>query len=303
MYSCFFMWTFLRVIRARILYRIPLKFLLILLSIWTVLFVSFSSADYLNWLEFITNVTQSTSNSVYSTTLRQLWFTSSNWIVCFFINSFGWNNNLMLTFATTSNIRYRTAWTFHLKMFWCFDYNWELDTIMYVVNKNAWWVAFNLDFYFLPTDNINIISWSPFYSSMQCQTEYNLIPIEEVDKAYCESNNLCPAWWTPSDCPNVWVSNLFINDIFHPWAFNVIMNIPSEIDWDYAYTNSWNNINIDVVWYNQDEEYINAWIDTNNYKPTTSDFTNIFNGFSKFGGLLVATLFVIFVFYLVKKVF
>lgn len=141
------------------------------------------------------------------------------------------------------------------------------------------------------------------YTSLECQTEYSLIPINDVDSAYCESNNLCSSSDSPIDCPNVWVSNLFINDIFHPWAFNVIMNIPSEIDWDYAYTNSWNNINIDIVWYNQDEEYINAWIDTNNYKPTSSDFTNIFTKFSGFWGLLVATLFVILIFYFIKKIF
>lgn len=281
------------------------KLLLSIFWLLMVLMPSFSSADYLNWLEFITNVTQSTSNSVYSTTLRQLWFTSSNWIVCFFINSFGWNNNLMLTFATTSNIRYRTAWTFHLKMFWCFDYNWELDTTMYVVNKNSWWVAFNLDFYFLPTDNINVVSWSPFYTSMQCQTEYNLIPIENVTENYCTSNfNLI----SPSDCPVSWWtwdinwSSVWINNQQVVWSPNIFLNIYDKLDWSQTYVNQ--DMYIDVNGPEGDEEYINWIIGINTYRPTSEDFTTVFvSGLSLLFPYIVITLFVLFIRKLIRKIF
>ena len=146
------------------------------------------------------------------------------------------------------------------------------------------------------------------YTSLECQSEYSLIPISSVDQNYCTTNNLCPS----EDCPDTpiytwdltpWVSNIFINDVFHPGAYNVIMNIPQEIDWDYTYTNSGYNFNLDVVWYNQDTEYIEGLIDVQNYKPTSEDFTNVFGGFGYFGWLLVACLFVILVFYFIKKAF
>lgn len=259
-----------------------------LLAIWTVLFVSFSSAI----------------------TLPNSWFTAyslnSAWIYEYNRDSLTISSDTTVTFSSDFDFYcFRNSWM--CVSAWCsvsvnWTYIWQvLNNLFCVYNSDT--VYFNGNFWTVYFFAFKVWDWViKFPSSLSCQTEYNLIPIEEVDQSYCESNNLCKVA-DSSDCPNVWVSNLFINDIFHPWAFNVIMNIPSEIDWDYAYTNSWNNINIDVVWYNQDEEYINAWIDTNNYKPTTSDFTNIFYGFSKFGGLLIATLFVIFVFYLVKKVF
>lgn len=165
------------------------------------------------------------------------------------------------------------------------------------INYNSLKNYFN-SWYILPSE-----CPSSSMSSYECQSEYNLIPIDEVDSAYCESNNLCTSSSDPIDCPNVWVSNLFINDVFHPWAFNVIMNIPEEIDRDYAYTNSWSNINIDVVWYNQDTEYINSLIDINDYKPNSDDFSKVFGLFDRYWWLLIACLFIILVFYFVKKIF
>lgn len=272
---------------------------MILLAIWTVLFVGFSSADNVWTLVQNINIDSTTISTSSWKTLVNFWYNSS-FTVCFRLY---WSINSTLDFWISKNnnsspdafVKYYRGWQGY---YYCIFKG--ADDAYFVIKsevstENVYWDYFILD---------NLLETTiPVYTSLECQIEYNLIPIEEVDSAYCESNNLCPAWWTPSDCPNVWVSNLFINDIFHPWAFNVIMNIPSEIDWDYAYTNSWNNINIDVVWYNQNEEYINAWIDTNNYRPTSSDFTNIFSNFSQFWGLLVATLFVILVFYFIKKMF
>ena len=81
------------------------------------------------------------------------------------------------------------------------------------------------------------------------------------------------------------------------------MNIPEEISWDYAYTSSGYNFNLDIEWYNQDTEYINWLIDVNSYQPTSEDFTSVFSLFGNYWWLLVACLFIILIFYFVKKAF
>ena len=140
-------------------------------------------------------------------------------------------------------------------------------------------------------------------TSLECQTQYSLIPISSVDSSYCQSNNLCPSCPV---CPEVssWFSNVYINDIFHPSAFNIIINIPEEIDWDYAYTGSWTNLNIDVVWYNVDYTYINDIVDTQNYKPSWEDLTNIVSSvLPLFVPGLVIILLIYFIFRFIKKIF
>lgn len=264
-----------RVLLGAIFRKLPLKLLLIILAVAAVFVACFSSATEIVDMTTVWQYTRSTSTS-YDIMFNWLWdFNSIACITC--TNEYtNWQVQIQALLLRFS----RVNWI-------CF----------YLEN----WTSIYLDWQSQRQCTINISN--PNYSSQQCQTEYNLIPINEVDAAYCESNNLCPASGSPSDCPNVWVSNLFINDVFHPGAFNVIMNIPEEIDWDYAYTNSGSNINIDVVWYNQDTEYINWLIDVQNYQPTTDDFTKVFTNFWYFGWLLVACLFVILVFYFIKRLF
>lgn len=278
---------------------------MLLLAVFGILFFCFSSADYLNWLDFKSNVNWA-GNSVYSSKLSVLWYSNSlSWLVCFRINDFWWGSKLQIFYVNDHNIRYSTESIYHQNLFGCFWFSvWEANDYNIYISDSDWRaVSFNIDFYYL--SSVSVVSWNPWYTSLQCQTEYNLIPVESVDQNYCTTNNLCPSVDCPEipDNPNIWTSNIYINDIFHPGAFNVIMNIPEEIDWDYAYTNSWQNINIDVVWYNQDFEKIEWWINTNNYKPTSEDFTKIFTSFSSFWWLLIACLFVILVFYFVKKMF
>lgn len=285
--------TFLRVIYTKILYRIPLKILLILLVIWTVLLIGFSSAwTYnLSWTVNV-NTTSQSYDDVWVIPLPLNYYVNSNrtFLECN-ISNLVWYDSLTLS------ARYNYVWT-NWKM-WTFSQNITLRNWSLSVNY-AWLSSNKIIYYsFRPTSATqsfsfdfdcvlswdNIIDWDiecptcptcpDQYTSLECQTEYNLIPIEEVDQAYCESNNLCPAWWTPSDCPNVWVSNLFINDIFHPGAFNIIMNIPEEISRDYAYTNSWYNFNLDIEWYNVDYEKMQSVIDLQSYKPSSEDFTQI----------------------------
>jgi hypothetical protein len=274
----FFMNPFVIAFR-RIIYSIPLKRLLVWLAVFAVLFASFSSATTINnsdtqifW--FLNDVSYSQVD------LRdRFWVSNSDLVFCAFFQN-PWTFNDWTTTYTLGS--YQTYCT-------------NNSTVIINPNWQYWATYFNkvwVDIFFPP------------YTSLECQTEYNLIPINSVDQNYCTTNNLCPV----EDCPGgdltPWVSNIYINDLFHPGAFNVIMNIPDEIDWDYAYTNSWQNFNVDIVWYNQDFEKIEWWINTNNYKPSSEDFTNIFTWwFSNFWWLLIATLFVILVFYFVKKMF
>ena len=281
-----------RLIISSILRKLPLKLLLIILALFWVFIFCFSSAvdsfvlddwyshnlqldSYWSWNAWY--------NPLYdSFCIGALWSSNSN---CTSITITAWDSSI--------------TWNPYQNLVCLVWFNSNSLTIKNNVNYVCTYGATNFK---LASLENNICT--PM-SSLQCQTEYNLIPISSVDSNYCTTNNLCPSEDCPEypDNPNIWTSNIYINDVFHPGAFNVIINIPEEIDWDYAYTNSWSNFNLDVVWYNQDQEMIQWWIDTNNYKPTSEDFTNIFTNFSNFWWLLIAALFVILVFYFIKKIF
>lgn len=135
--------------------------------------------------------------------------------------------------------------------------------------KNNWTSTCTTHYIAMDTKDLR-----PEYTSLQCQTEYNLIPISSVDQNYCTSNNLCPS--CPS-CPagSGWVSTLYINNILHVWAPNMYMTIPEEIWRDYEYTQWGTNMLIDVEGYNVDYEKMQSVIDQQNYKPTQEDFQNL----------------------------
>lgn len=270
-------WTVIR----SIIYKIPLKLLLILVAVFGILFACFSSADSFDIIWYNSCYISSTSSCSFSVWDCIFWSSSLSRAI------FYDNSNNLVNFSFSSD---------HANSLLCSDFDWYFLL--------SWAGTYQVRVY---EDLISICPSCPTcpeqFTSSECQTEYNLIPISSVDSAYCEENNLCSS----SDCSTwdltPWVSNIFINDIFHPWAFNVIMNIPEEIDRDYTYTNSWTNFNLDIVGYNQDEEYIQSVIDVQSYKPTSDDFTRVFSNISNFGALLIACLFVILVFYMIKKVF
>lgn len=139
------------------------------------------------------------------------------------------------------------------------------------------------------------------YTSLECQTEYNLIPVEDVNSNYCEVNNLCPAltWgaWT-------WVSwsALYINNIQYLWWPNIYVNIDEWLQWLYDNSDS-NSFVIDVEGYNYDMEYLDDITTIQEFTPSSDDFTKLFTLFGPFSWLLVGLLFVILVFYFIKKLF
>ena len=263
--------TFLNVLYRRILYKIPLKLLLVLLAIFW-LFFACTKAD--NVSDLITTINTVDSDVWWRQYLQVLHMSDSSeyWIYCLYVESL---SNSYLTFWFNSSLSY---------------WNWDLSYNIYEDWGSFYACLYaNYDYIFLynPTSttahinyklfklNALMNTWLPTLTSQECQSKYNLIPINEVDNAYCESNNLCSLSCSPTDCPNVWVSNLFINDVFHPGAFNIIMNIPEEISRDYAYTNSWYNFNLDIEWYNVDYEKMQSVIDKQSYIPTNEDFQNI----------------------------
>lgn len=141
-------------------------------------------------------------------------------------------------------------------------------------------------------------------SSLQCQEEYNLIPVENVDQNYCEINNLCPnSWsWENIDCPSSWFSRLSINWIDQDQSLLYQVNIPDYLNYDYVrYSDQISDLNIE--WYNEDQDYIQWIIDTQNYKPTSEDFTNVFMNIIPYMKIIIFVLFLFLVWKMIRKVF
>lgn len=111
----------------------------------------------------------------------------------------------------------------------------------------------------------------------------------------CMSNS-----WTSWSGEIQW-SSLFINDVQHLWNKNIYIDIP--LDYEFSYTNEWEDFELTVEWLNQDYDYINWVINKQNYIPTSEDLSNVFSNFGLFWSLLVVCLFVILVFYMIKKIF
>lgn len=272
--------TFLNVLYRRILYKIPLKFLLILLAVFGLLF-AYSKAD----LVLIDSIEKNWVFSDSSYSNSSVDFICIDWIYCNNNNNWLYYNfdHWADTHRVTSNSHNLLNWNMGICTTW-----W----VIYFSTQNSDNCHFNIKTY----------NWTE-YTSLQCQSEYSLIPVSEVDSSYCQSNNLCPSWWNPSDCPNVWISNVWINDLFHPGAYNIVMNISDEIDWDYAYTNSWNNLNIDVVWYNVDYEAVQSVIDQQSYKPTQEDFNNLIAVLWPYSKIIIFFVFLFIVWAWIKKPF
>lgn len=154
------------------------------------------------------------------------------------------------------------------------------------------------------------ISWISF-SCPACPTCPTCEECEEcnecptIDSQYCQENNLCPSSWTWSDCPvYTWDfnwSSLYINDIQHEWAWTINITIPEEFNWDYTNENDVFDLNIE--WYNVDTEYIDWIIRTQNYKPTSEDFTRLVWMLAPYSKYLIFLLFMFIIWAWIKKPF
>lgn len=154
----------------------------------------------------------------------------------------------------------------------------------------------------IQNNNQQECTWN-IMTSLECQSEYSLIPISSVDSTYCESNNLCSSsWW--GEC-EPWDSNwsaLYINDIQHLWKPIISIDIPEEIDRDYLSTDS--QFNVDIIGYNVDYEKINTLVDLQSYKPSSDDFTKLISdNLPLILKYLLIVLFLFFVYKGIKKPF
>ena len=129
------------------------------------------------------------------------------------------------------------------------------------------------NFYFSDENWLRVLF--PNFTSLQCQTEYNLIPISEVTANYCRLNfDLispleCPSWWW-SGTGEVNRSAWYINNQQYPWTATLQIRIPEFIK--YSVTYNTDETQVDIEWYNADEDYINAVIDNERLTPTNEDF-------------------------------
>lgn len=143
------------------------------------------------------------------------------------------------------------------------------------------------------------------YTSLECQNEYNLIPVENVTKEYCEINhNLI----SPESCPicewsgSINWSALYINNEQVSSASRINVNIDDWIDYNLNYVED--SATINVTGPEWDQEYIQWIIDTNSYQPSTEDFKNVFVWWlTLILPYLVVVLFVVFIWKFIRKIF
>lgn len=260
------------------------KHILNIFILWLLLIPSISSADFIeiwtqeNWVsawQVWTFNKYAYNNSLYcifiptsntSCTVTELNYTFSRnywWLFCF---KNEWNSRF-LTVSCTNNTN--TTQTFR---FFAYNAN-SLDTISKTCPTCP---TINQDY--CVSNNLcpSCPSCPNQYTSLECQTEYNLIPIENVTKNYCEINfDLID----PATCPITewsWAvnwSSLFINGTQYAWNNSINMFIPNYL---------WRNItfndeetNVEIEWYNVDEEYLNNIIDNEKLQPTNKDFENM----------------------------
>lgn len=241
-------------------------------------------------------------NSLYSTytwidSIKIIW---DNWIVV----SENWTwltitpNYPKLVFASWSTLNWTltTISSYNSNTFWYTDY---------IVVLTWWWYSVWSPFINRIAVNKTCPTCPSQYTSLECQSEYSLIPISSVDSNYCENNNLCSSsWW--GECESwTWDSNwsaLYINDIQHLWKPIISIDIPEEIDRDYLSTDS--QFNVDIIGYNVDYEKINTLVDLQSYKPSSDDFTKLISdNLPLILKYLVIVLFLFFVYKGIKKPF
>lgn len=193
-------------------------------------------------------------------------------------------------------------WNYNNNDLYCFELLWSYT----LTNSNS--TAITVYNYDIPIsiysgDCSDCSTCDDPYTSLECQTEYNLIPVEDVDINYCVWNWLCPnecGSWTDFSW-DLQYSNIYINSILHPWEENIFIDIPDYIQWDYS-VDTW-NFNL-YVWSWYDMDYMNSIIKINSYRPTSSDFTNIFvSGLTLIFPYIFVLLLIIFMWKLIKRVF
>ena len=283
-------------------------------------FISFCSAwSYtMTWSYSVDSLTATTRNIIYFD-IPNKWLSDKYYLSCDItnFNLLSWNAtfllNVVLVYKSSwnirSNITYESSATHNLEA-WHFErvLNWNSTYI------SLPWFVFTL---YSATDLTVSFDWSctvswtdilsywwncSNYTSQECQLEYNLIPVENVDSTYCEINDLCWSWNNSEITWDVNWSSLYINENQYQSAWIINITIPEDFDWDYS--NDEEEFNLDVVGYNVDTEYIENIINKQTSLPNNTDFNNIITWLIPlFVPWLVIILFIYFVFRFIKKLF
>ena len=271
---------------------------------WSSSFSSLNSYSFFGWVPFYYEnyywASSSDMVNISCTFSNVNWFTSQNFI--FWVINISSSKSISTSFINSFNNCVVSEWAV------C-SYN----------NINQWYKMLWLVFW--PTTNITdsfsfdwscVIDWNnikwestcptcpecevctPQYTSSECQSEYNLIPISDIDSEYCTINDLCEFTWS--------YSNIYINDIWFPSKPFIYLSIPDTINWDYTW-NSW-SMSVDVWDYNVDTDYIDWLVAMNTYQPTSEDFTNVFvGGLTLIFPYIFIALLILFIRKLVKRIF
>lgn len=143
-------------------------------------------------------------------------------------------------------------------------------------------------------------------TQLKCETDYNLIPESSINSEYCEDRfNLID----PENCPSSWWtgdinwSSVFVNSRQIEGAENIYMFLPDFLTWDFTYIDSWTTLEIDVEneW---DEDYIDNILAINTYRPSSEEFAVSFVwGLTLIMPYIIVTLFILFVWKIIKRVF
>lgn len=135
-----------------------------------------------------------------------------------------------------------------------------------------------------------------WYYTIYCESWECTLYNTWIDINYCVSNNLCPLEWSWFE----W-SAIYINEIQHEWNDIINITIPEEFDREYENNESWLNLNIIGYWY--DTEKIQQMINTQYYKPTSEEMSELVWKIADFLPLVAIALLIIRIWRVLKKVF
>lgn len=149
----------------------------------------------------------------------------------------------------------------------------------------------------LATATWNLATCEWMYNRLE--TDYDLLSWN-YNTCVSDLNSCMNNWWTSWSGDIQW-SSLFINNNQLLWNKNIFINIPFE--YEYSYTNEGEDFELDVVWLNQDEEYIEWVLSVQNYKPTSEDFTELISTLAPYSKILIFCVFLFIIWAWLKKPF
>lgn len=310
-----------------------MKKILLSLFVWFVWIISFCSADVISiWMDcgyvWWTNV-------CWKWNLRSQQIYLNKWDYLIFVIDNNWN--LVKDYSTFRVVLSDRNYTNILSYI-----TWSNPFIQNVLNTSVvlsfvdvtfYWRStnFNSEIYtivLVPVSEFSSCSCDPQYTSEQCQSVYWLVSSWllntcQSDLNSCQSNtswfndllnncnsslNACNSSLTSclqNNCPviswDIQWSSLYINDIQHEWSPIIDITLPEEISWDYSRDD--NIFSVVVSWYNVDTDYIDWIIRTQNYKPTSEDFTQLVWMLAPYSKYLLFLLFIFIIWAWIKKPF